>query len=187
METTKSNILPGPKTFSKKDVVAWLAELGVIGVTTTAGLASALGTCSQRIVREKIKQGDLKPIDPLAKQFVFTTEAIADFLIKNPVYTCRKATPKHEITQERFNELASHIRNITSRHFRWMLEFTTMDDIVADVFARICKSRSEWNAPDSVVLFRILNKVARKFLNKHAEIPTDPTELEQIPDDTNEN
>lgn len=186
METTTTKILPGPKTFTKKDVLLWLSELGVIGVTTTAGLSSALGTCSQRIIREKIKQGDLKPIDPTAKQFVFTTDAIADFIIKNPVYACRKATPRHEITQERFNELASHIKNIANRHFRWMLNFTTMDDIVADVFARIVKSRSEWNAPDSVVLFRFLNKVARKYLLKHPEIPTDPSELENIPDE-NEN
>ncbi len=184
---TKSNILPGPKTFSQKDVIAWLGELGIIGVTTTAGLSSALGTASQRILREKVKQGQLKPIDPTAKQFVFTAASIADFLIKNPVYTCRKACPKIKLSEERFNELTGHIKNLAYRHFKWVLNFTTIEDLVADVFAKIVKSRSEWNAPDSVVLFRLLTKVVRKYQSKQMEIPTDPTELEQIPDDTNEN
>lgn len=181
-----STILPGPKTFSKKDVVSWLAGIGVVGVTTTAGLSSALGTCSQRIIREKVKQGLLKPIAADARQYVFTAESVADFLIKNPVYACRKERPKLEITQQRFNELAKHIQNLVHTHFRWMLSFSSLDDIVADVFEKICKSKAAWNAPDSVVLFRLLTKVARKYQSKQIEVPVNPTELEQIPDERDE-
>lgn len=160
-----------------------LGEKFPTGATDVAGLSSALGTISPRMIRLHISTGELEPMDKSARFFVITTDKIADWLLKHPKYLFKKTAPRIEITQERYQQLSNIIRAQVKRSFSYLLNAMCMDDIVADVFYKICRSTAEWNAPDGLVIQRYLLKIARREAKRIHPTATDPSELEKVPDE----
>ncbi len=156
-EMKPRNLMTAPKAFTRVAIKEYLEEQGASGIIDKYALALLLGTMSQRAVRNHTNAGNLKPINPGNPPFVYTLDAVVDFLMANPRYIAQ---------QRAFWEITEHtaelIRVIVNTDWKTLLHYDDMDGLVSEVQYRMMKTPKTPCSEDRVIR-GILGKIWREY------------------------
>lgn len=166
-EITPRRLREAPAAFTKVAVREFLEERGMKGLVDSWALATILGTITQRTIRNLTNTGKLKSVNPNSAPFVYTLEAVVDFLMSNPKYIAQRRE-----TWAVTEDTSTLIKKILYKSWRTMLSFMEEDDVIAEVQCRMLKTpKSECS--EGRVIIRILGKIYREHKRRIQTVSLD--------------
>ena len=152
---TPRRLREAPKAFTRNAIREFLEARGACGIIDTFALSTLLGTISQRSIRNHTNAGRLKPMNPGRPPFIYTIEAVIDWLMENPRYIAQQRE-MWEVTEE----TSTLIRKIIHKSWKTMLQFIDEEELVAETQYRMMKT-PKTECSEGRVIVAILGKIYR--------------------------
>ena len=166
---------------TREGIIEFLSEKSVCGCADARTLADALGTISQRMIRNFVAAGELKPLPQTQSYYIFEVNEVANWLMKYPRYLFKNPGSSNDMSAERFTALSNMIRDYCRQKFPAILKFMDIEDVVMEVVERISKRRhSNADVSDSTLVFRAICSLYKREKNKVQTVTIAPHEIEKI-------
>lgn len=148
-----------PDVLTKQAMIDFLTEKGAKGIMDAQAMSQILGTITPRTIRYYTARGDLKPLNPTERWYIYTKESLADFLLKHPKF----AMQKQESWTIDENTVPLIKDAITNCGWNGLRKYMDEDDIVGDVICKLMNSRKSTQCSLKTAICRILNDIWRKL------------------------
>lgn len=160
-EQTKPQMMltDAPESLSKTAMCEFLTEKGAKGIMDATAISQVLGTITPRTIRYYTANGELKPLNPTERWYIYTKESLADFLLKHPKF----AMMKQEGWTVDENTVPLIKDAITNCGWNGLKKYMEEDDIVGDVICKLMSSRRSTACSIKTAICRILNDIWRKL------------------------